>query len=112
MLQSADGNSYLKIFDRGAEIPAQGRRRLPDEEVTQAALLHFCLRVKDCRAMFTRAISAGASACVEPSTLQLGFPQVTVNHALVYSPNGEGIEFIEDTRFPAPGAASSAERFR
>lgn len=99
MLKSADGNGYIEIYDDEADIPAQGRKRLPGEPLVQTALLHICLSVADATDAFHEAISHGATACLAPMTLQLGEPAVIVRNSLVYSPNGEVVEFLEHTDF-------------
>jgi glyoxylase I family protein len=99
MLKSADGNSYIEIYDDEADIPAQGRKRLPGEPFVQTALLHICLNVADAADAFHEAIRHGATACLEPMTLRLGEPAVIVRNSLVHSPNGEVIEFLEHTDF-------------
>lgn len=95
MLKSADGNTFIEVFDNNADIAAEGRRPLPDEESVQGALLHFSLSVDNAQIAYNRAIEAGARSCVPPMTLSLGHPPLTVRNALIYSPNGEVIEFIE-----------------
>lgn len=99
MLKSADGHSFIEIYDEAADIPAQGRKRLPGEPLVQTALLHLCLTVDDATDAFHRAIRFGATACLEPMVLELGTPVVTVRNSLVYSPNGEVIEFLEPVAF-------------
>ncbi len=99
MLQSADGHSYIELYDEDADIPAQGRKRLPGEPLVQTALLHICLKAADAAEAFRRAIAHGATPCLEPMELELGMPGVRVRNALVYSPNGEVIEFLEPVVF-------------
>ncbi len=95
MLKSADGSSYIEVFDYQAAVPCEGEMARGSENVTTGSLLHFALNVQDAAAAFHQAIAAGASACVPPSTLYLGTPAIKVVNALVYSPNGEVIEFLE-----------------
>lgn len=95
MLASPDGTSYLEIFDKDADIAAQGRKIKQDEPYVQTALLHLSFRVKNAAEAYLTAIAAGAISCIEPTELELGTPSVKVRNALVYSPNGEVIEFIE-----------------
>lgn len=97
MLESADGNSYIELYDEEADIPAQGRKKKTGEEFVQTALLHICMRVADCEAAYHQALGAGAKPYIEPMLLSLGNPVVTVRNSLVYSPNGEVIEFLEQT---------------
>ncbi|PTT01605.1 glyoxalase [Pedobacter sp. HMWF019] len=99
MLKSADGNSFIEIYDSQADIPAQGRKKRQDEEFVQTALLHICLSVEDPKIAFERAIAAGAKPCHEPMVLHLGNPVITVRNSLVFSPNGEVIEFLEAGAF-------------
>ncbi|REA59661.1 VOC family protein [Dyadobacter luteus] len=95
MLKSPDGQTYLEIFDNKADIAAQGRQRLDHEPFVQTALLHLCLSVTDVEKAYEAALYAGATVCIPPSRLILGNPPLHVHNALVYSPNGEVIEFIE-----------------
>lgn len=99
MLRSADGHSHIELYDEEADIPAQGRKRLPGEPLVQTALLHLCLSVADATDAFHHAIRYGATACLEPMVLALGQPAVIVRNSLVYSPNGEVIEFLEPAGF-------------
>ncbi|RAJ35634.1 VOC family protein [Pedobacter cryoconitis] len=99
MLKSPDGLSYLEIYDNQADIPAQGRQKLAHEAFVQTALLHICLTVKDSKIAYDMAIAGGATPCHEPMILHLGNPAITVRNSLVYSPNGEVIEFMEKVDF-------------
>jgi len=99
MLKSPDGNSYIEIYDNEADIPAQGRKKKPEEAFVQTALLHLCLTVEDSKKAYDLAIEGGAKPCHEPMVLHLGNPAITVHNSLVYSPNGEVIEFLERVDF-------------
>lgn len=99
MLKSPDGLSYIEIYDREADIPAQGRKKQEQEEFVQTALLHICLTVKDSKIAYEIAIAGGATPCHAPMVLHLGHPAITVHNSLVYSPNGEVIEFLERVDF-------------
>ncbi|WP_316802580.1 VOC family protein [Pedobacter nototheniae] len=98
MLKSADGDSYIEIFDYQANAPTQGQKANGDEEIKTGSLLHFALNVVDAKLAFNQAIDAGGQECVKPMVLQLGKPAVEVKNALVYSPNGEVIEFLEPNK--------------
>ena len=94
-LDMGDGR-YIEVFGQGSTVQAEGRRRRPDEEPTEGALLHFCLRVTDVEASYARAIAAGALARIAPRTAQLGgSPPAEVHIAFVTGPNGEVIEFLK-----------------
>jgi len=41
---------YIEVFGQGSTVQSEGRRRRPDEELTEGALLHFCFRVPMLRA--------------------------------------------------------------
>lgn len=99
MLRSADGHSFIELFDNEADIAAQGRKNKPGEEYVQTALLHLCLGVENAEEAYHYAIAAGATSCIEPMSLELGDPGVKVKNALVFSPNGEVIEFLEKGEF-------------
>lgn len=99
MLKSADGNSFIEVFDNDADIAAQGRKIEPGEAYIQTAMLHVCLSVDNAAEAYKQAIDAGALPCIEPMMIQLGNPVITVRNSLVYSPNGEVIEFLEKGSF-------------
>jgi catechol 2,3-dioxygenase-like lactoylglutathione lyase family enzyme len=94
-LDAGDGR-FVEVFGPGSTVQAEGRRRLPDEERTEGAVLHFCLRVEDTDASYSRALAAGAVSRVEPGTRRLSEdPFVEVRIAFVTGPNGEVIEFMQ-----------------
>lgn len=95
MLKSPDGKAYLELYDQDADIPAQGRKIETGESYVQTALLHLCLTVKDATIAYEHAISVGARPCLAPMSLELGSSEFKVKNSLVYSPNGEVIEFLE-----------------
>ena len=94
-LDAGDGR-YVEVFGSGSMVQAEGRRRLPGEERTEGALLHFCLRVANTEAAYARALAAGAESRLEPriSTSRLD-PLVQVCIAFVTGPDGEVIEFLQ-----------------
>lgn len=88
---------YIEVFGQGSTVQAEGRRRRPDEEPTEGAVLHFCLRVPDVEAAHARALAAGATSRVEPRTATLSGESgatAEVRIAFVNGPNGEVIEFL------------------
>jgi glyoxylase I family protein len=94
-LDTGDGR-FVELFGPGSTVQAEGRRRQPDEERTEGALLHFCLKVADTDASYARAMAAGAVSRVEPRSVRLGeAPLVEVRIAFVAGPNGEVIEFMQ-----------------
>lgn len=99
MLKSSDGNTFIEIFDAEANAPREGRGANEGEEVRTGALLHLAMSVENAKAAYDRCLNAGAISCIEPMRLSLGNPPVIVSNSLVYSPNGEVIEFIEDAPF-------------
>ncbi|WP_298993612.1 VOC family protein [uncultured Desulfovibrio sp.] len=99
MLASNDGLTMIELFDNKAEIAGQGRKRGPGDEIVKGALLHFALKVDDVQAAYEAALKHGATPCIPPSTFELGHPGKTVTNALVYSPNGEVLEFLSTTIF-------------
>jgi len=93
-LDVGDGR-YIEVFGSGSTVQSEGRRRRPDEEPTEGALLHFCLRVADVEAAYARALAAGAVSRIPPRTATLGGdPPAEVRIAFVTGPNGEVIEFL------------------
>jgi len=94
-LDAGDGR-FIELFGQGSTVQAEGRRRLPNEERTEGAMLHFCLKVTDTDASYARAMAAGADTRVEPRSVRLGEdPLVEVRIAFVTGPNGEVIEFMQ-----------------
>jgi glyoxylase I family protein len=94
-LDAGDGR-FVEVFGDGSTVQSEGRRRLPNEDRTEGAVLHFCLRVADVEASYARALAAGAESRVAPRTGQLGAdPVVEVRIAFVTGPNGEVIEFLQ-----------------
>lgn len=96
---SADGRTCLEIFDPQAQIPAQGRKASAADEITHGALLHLAFYVDNVQATYEKALAHGARTYVAPDTMQLGEPALTVRNAVVHSPNGEVIEFLEYADF-------------
>lgn len=103
MLISPDGRTCLEIFDNDAVIPAQGKKASSEEEIAHGALLHLAFYVDNVEAIYQKALAHGARTFVEPDTLSLGEPPLLVKNALIHSPNGEIIEFIEDVDFDRSG---------
>jgi glyoxylase I family protein len=94
-LDAGDGR-FVEVFGPGSTVQAEGRRRYPNEEPTEGAVLHFCLRVADTDAAYARALGVGAVSRVEPGTRRLSEdPLVDVRIAFVVGPNGEVIEFMQ-----------------
>jgi len=94
-LDAGDGR-FVEIFGHTSTVQSEGRRRRPDEDRTEGALLHFCLRVADTDAAYARAIACGANPRVEPVSRQLSAdPLVQVRIAFVSGPNGEVIELMQ-----------------
>ena len=93
-LDAGDGH-FVEVFGDGSTVQSEGRRRQPNEERTEGALLHFCLKVADTEASYARAMAAGAQSRIEPRTVRLSEdPLVEVRIAFVTGPNGEVIEFM------------------
>jgi len=94
-LDAGDGR-FIELFGQGSTVQAEGRRRLPNEERIEGAMLHFCLKVTDTDASYARAMAAGADSRIEPRSVRLGEdPLVEVRIAFVTGPNGEVIEFMQ-----------------
>ncbi len=94
-LDTGDGR-FVELFGPGSAVQAEGRRREPNEDRTEGALLHLCLKVADTDASYARAMAAGAQSRIEPRTVRLSeAPLVEVRIAFVTGPNGEVIEFMQ-----------------
>ena len=93
-------------FQPDLVVMAEGRRRQPNEEPTEGAILHFCLRVADTDASYARALAAGAKPRLEPVTRRLSDdPLVEARIAFVTGPSGETIELVKAHRYK--GAVSN-----
>ncbi|WP_400261521.1 VOC family protein [Sphingobacterium sp. SG20118] len=95
-------NAYIEICDGNADIPAQGRKRKIDEEMVENSILHICFVVKDVVTARDEALKIGArdlSHGVFDIDLVNKQKTVNVHNSLVYSPNGEVIEFLEQVKF-------------
>ncbi|MGL4584395.1 MAG: VOC family protein [Flavobacterium sp.] len=95
-------NLYLEVFDKDADIPTQGRKRQNNDEHIENALLHICFIVKDANLARIEALKIGAKDLSEGTlaiTLSNANKRVSVTNSLVYSPNGEVIEFLEEVSF-------------
>jgi catechol 2,3-dioxygenase-like lactoylglutathione lyase family enzyme len=99
MLVSPDQRTCIEIFDNEAVIPAQGKKASSEEEIAHGALLHLAFYVDRVDEIYQKALDHGAKAYIEPGQLSLGEPPLVVRNAVIYSPNGEVIEFIEDVDF-------------
>lgn len=95
LLNIPGSNAYIEVFDKNANIPAQGRRAIQGESPVTGALLHFALTVTDATVAYHEAIALGATSCVPPAELHLGEPPLIIHNSLVYGLDGEVIEFIE-----------------
>lgn len=99
MLVSPDGRTCIEVFDRGAEVPAEGDKAPSREEVKHGALLHLAFYVDHVDEMVDKALAHGARIYVEPGNLELGEPALRIRNAVLHSPNGEIIELIEEVDF-------------
>lgn len=93
---------YLEICDKNADMPTQGRKRKTDDEYVENALLHICFVVKDAELARQQAFAYGAkdlSHGVVDMNISNQSKTVKARNSLVYSPNGEVIEFLEKVDF-------------
>lgn len=102
MLHNKKINYYLEICDKNSDIPTQGRKRDEEDEYVENALLHICFTVKNAEEAMEKALEHGAKDLSE-GVFQLDlinkYKSVHVKNSLVYSPNGEVIEFLENVDF-------------
>ncbi|WP_312191935.1 hypothetical protein [Sphingobacterium sp.] len=83
-------------------MPTQGRKRKTDDEYIENALLHICFVVKDAELARQQALAYGAkdlSHGVVDMDISNQSKTVKARNSLVYSPNGEVIEFLEKVDF-------------
>ena len=102
MIYNQKINCYIELFDRDAAIPTQGRKRESEDDFVENAILHICFVVKDAHLARIEAMKNGALDLSE-GVLELDLigenNSVSVRNSLVYSPNGEVIEFLEEVKF-------------
>lgn len=97
-LDAGDGH-YVEIFGPDSSVQSEGRRRAPEEEATEGAVLHFCLRAADVDVSYARALAAGATSRIEPVTRRTSEdPLLEVRIAFVTGLNGEVIEFLSSAQ--------------
>ncbi|KFC22477.1 VOC family protein [Chryseobacterium sp. FH1] len=102
MMHHAKINSFVEICDKNASMPSQGRKRKANEEFIENSILHICFVVKDAEKARIEALKNGATDLSEgvfEIDLINGHKSVNVRNSLVYSPNGEVIEFLESVSF-------------
>ena len=95
-------NFHLEICDKQADMPTQGRKRQEGEGYVENALLHICFEVKDAELARRQALAFGArdlSEGLAEIKLRNELKTVHARNSLVYSPNGEVIEFLEAVDF-------------
>lgn len=101
MMKNTAFDCYIEICDHNADFPTQGRKREQNEAFVENAIMHLCFSVKDAELAYNNAIKNGAKPLSEKETIDLvnNIKCVTVKNSLVYSPNGEVIEFLETVAF-------------
>ncbi|SEB20591.1 VOC family protein [Paenibacillus sp. 276b] len=99
MLISPDQRTCIELFDPGAVIAAEGEPAESPEAVKHGALLHFAFYVDHVEEIYERALAHGAQPYIQPDWISLGEPPLQVRNAVVHSPNGEVIEFLEEVDF-------------
>lgn len=101
MLKNKSFYCYIEICDSNADFPTQGRKRKQGDPYVENSLLHICFTVVDAKKAYDEAIENGAKPLSAKETLELKDykKSVTVSNSLVYSPNGEVIEFLEPVIF-------------
>lgn len=102
MMLNPEIGMYIEICDRDANMPTQGRTRKEGEEYTESALMHICFFVENAESAFENAIKAGAKCLSASGQITLKDEdgnELKVTNSLVYSPNGEVIEFMDTDPF-------------
>jgi catechol 2,3-dioxygenase-like lactoylglutathione lyase family enzyme len=101
MMKNKGFDCYIEICDKNADFPTQGHKRKQGDPYIENSLLHICFTVIDAKKAYDEAIENGAKPLSARETLELNnqAKSVTVNNSLVYSPNGEVIEFLESVIF-------------
>ncbi len=94
--------AWGKVGDRAAmfDVGAGGRIEIferPGHILNQGQLLHFALRVSDCRKAHEAALAAGATEVRPPQELDIpSEPVHPVTISFVSGPDGEEIEFFQE----------------
>lgn len=85
MLDTGDGN-YIELFAGGKQDTA-----------SEARLLHFALRTRDCDAAHATALAAGATERLAPKDVQVHGRNgdVSIRISFVVTPTGEVVEFFQ-----------------
>lgn len=103
MMYHPIANTYIEICDKDANMPTQGRKKRENEEYIENAILHICFTVENADLAYKHAIENGATTLSPSSEIKLiddlSKKAISVRNSLVYSPNGEVIEFIEKDPF-------------
>lgn len=72
---------------------------MSDEDIAHGALLHLAFYVDNVEEIYQKALAHGAKAFIAPDSLSLGEPPLLIKNAIIHSPNGEVIEFLEEVDF-------------
>ena len=102
MLHHKTINYFLEICDENADMPTQGRKRVMGDPYIENALLHICFMVKDAELARQQALECGAkdlSGAAVVVDISSSTKTKQVKNSLVYSPNGEVIEFLQSVDF-------------
>lgn len=97
-LDAGDGSPCVELFDGASEVPG-ARASSGDDGPAAGPLLHLALRVPDVDAAYARAVGGGAEPVTEPMDVGLGEPPLSLRFAMVRSPNGELVEFLQSDDF-------------
>ncbi|MDN8591322.1 hypothetical protein Q0V21_21405 [Paenibacillus sp. 11B] len=77
----------------------RGERADSPEEAKYGALQQFAFYVNNVDETYERALAHSAKPYVQPDWISLGEPLLQVRNAVMHSPNGEVIEFLEEVNF-------------
>lgn len=104
MMRNKFFDCHLEICDQDADFPSQGRKHKKGEPYVQNSILHICFTVEDSAVAFEHALKNGAVPLSKKEALELKSRHKTIKvaNSLVYSPNGEVIEFLEEVNFGEP----------
>ncbi len=99
MLRSSDGNTYIEVFDKYAEVPREGHALKQQNESIHGHVLHFALTVDSIIEVIDYLRKYNVKIHNAYESLSLGDPSIEVVNAIIEGPNGEIIELLEPVSF-------------
>jgi catechol 2,3-dioxygenase-like lactoylglutathione lyase family enzyme len=99
MLKSGDGQTYIEVFDKAANVPREGTHLKNYKDTTHGHILHFALTVDSIKDVIPMLKDKSVKVLTPYEKLELGNPSKIVVNAIIEGPNGEIIELLEPVVF-------------